>query len=139
MTIRINMPARTASVNAVVGLVDAGAGAGTLKIYTGSQPSDAAATATGTLLATVVLSDPSFTTAPGGSATANMADPASVNATASGTAGWFRVADSNGVTVFDGSISDTAGTGDLKLSSVTLSSGGAVDITVPSSITASGG
>ena len=46
-----------------------------------------------------------------------------------GTAGWFRVTDSNGAGVYDGSVSATGGGGDLQLSSTALATGISVDIT----------
>lgn len=127
MTIRLATTARNASTDGVVDLLDAGAGAGTLKIYTGSQPASAQDAATGTLLATVTLADPAFGASATGVATGT--DPASVTAVATGTAGWFRAADSNGATVFDGSVTATGGGGDMQLSTVSITSGGSVDIT----------
>lgn len=127
MAIRLHTTARNAATNAVVGLIDAGSGAGTIKVYSGSQPAAATDAATGTLLATVTLGDPAFGAASAGAATG--VDPASVNATSTGTAGWFRVADSTGATVLDGNVTVTGAGGDMQLSSTSLTSGGAVDIT----------
>lgn len=74
MTIRLAAAARNASTNGVVGLIDAGPAAGTIKIYTGSQPATGDTAASGTLLATVVLGDPAFAASSAGTATG--ADPA---------------------------------------------------------------
>src|SRR5690349_5887581 len=101
-TLRINTSARNAAVKAVTDLVDAGTGAGTIKIYSGSQPATPATAASGTLLATVVLGDPAFSAPSNGVAAG--ADPAAVNAVATGTAGWCRVADSDGNAVLDGDV-----------------------------------
>lgn len=125
--LRISTAARNAAVNAVAGLVDADAGAGTIKIYTGSQPASANDAATGTLLATVALADPAF--GAGSSGTATGTDPASVSAVATGTAGWFRMADNSGDTVLDGDVTGTGGGGTMQLSSTSIVSGGSVDIT----------
>lgn len=127
MPLRLSDAARNAKVNACVGLLDAGAGAGTIKIYTGAQPATPATAASGTLLATVTLADPAFGAASGGSA--SLGDPASVNAAATGTAGWARFADSNGNVVFDGHVTVTGGGGVIELSSTSLTSGAPVDIT----------
>ena len=127
MTIRLANTARDASTNSVVDLIDAGTGAGTVEIRTGSQPATGQDTATGTLLATVTLADPAFGNSTTGTASAT--DPAAVNPVASGTAGWFRVKDSNGASVFDGSCTATGGGGDMTLSNTSLAPGINVDIT----------
>lgn len=124
---RIATATRNSLANAVATLVDAGAGAGTIKIYTGSNPATADTAVSGTLLATVTLGDPSFGSASSGVITG--ADPASVNASATGTAGWFRMADSTGATVLDGDVTATGGGGTMTLSSTSLTSGSPVDIT----------
>lgn len=93
MGTRVSTPVRNAYVDAVKTLLDAGAAAAKGKFYSGAQPAGPGTAATGTLLATVTLSDPSFPAAASGSATT---DPASVNASASGTAGYLRLEDSDG-------------------------------------------
>jgi hypothetical protein len=127
MPLRQSDALRNAKAGAVRDLIDAGAGAGTAKIYTGSQPATPATSASGTLLATVTLVDPSFGSASSGVIT--LADPASVNAVATGTAGWVRFADSTGAVVFDGDVTATGGGGVLTLSSTSLTSGSPVDVT----------
>ena len=136
MAIRLSTAARNASTDAVVDLIDAGAGAGTLKIYTGTQPATGDTAPSGTLLATVTLIDPAF----GASATGTAAggDPAAVNPVASGNAGWFRIQDSNGNNVYDGSVTATGGGGDLQLSNIALAPGINVDITALSYTTPAG-
>lgn len=125
--VRLATATRNAAAAAVAALVDAGPAAGTIKIYTGAQPANADTAASGTLLATVVLGDPAFSGPSGGTATG--ADPAAVTPAASGTAGWFRMADSTGATVLDGDVTDSGGTGTMKLSSTALVTGTPVDIT----------
>ena len=129
MPLRLSDSVRNAKVDAAVDKLDVGTGTagGTIKIYTGSQPATPATAASGTLLATVVLPNPAFGSASGGSATLN--DPASVNAVATGTAGWARFADRDGAVVFDGDVTATGGGGVVTLSSTSLTSGGPVDIT----------
>ena len=129
MPLRLSDSVRNAKVDAAVDKLDVGTGTagGTLKIYTGTQPATPATAASGTLLVTVVLPNPAFGSASGGSATLN--DPASVNAVASGTAGWARVADRDGNVVFDGDVTATGSGGVVTLSSTALTSGAPVDIT----------
>lgn len=127
MAIRLAAAARNAAADAVVDLIDGGPAAGTLKIYTGSVGANADTTPAGTLLATVAWADPAFGAASSGTATAT--DPASVNASATGTAGCFLVEDSTGANVFDGTVTATGGGGDLTLSTTSLVSGSPVDIT----------
>lgn len=121
-TTRIADATRNAIANAVTGLVGA---TGTAKIYTGTQPATPDTAASGTLLATVALG--AWGSASSGTATG--ADPASVNAVATGTAGWVRVASSGGAAVFDGDVTATGGGGTMTLSSTSLTSGNPVDVT----------
>lgn len=127
MATRLAAAARNAACNGIVDLVDAGAGAGTLKIYSGTQPANGDAAEAGTLLATVTLADPAFGNASAGVATGT--DPAAVDPVASGNAGWFRVEDSTGANVYDGSVTATGGGGDLQLSNIAIGPGINVDIT----------
>lgn len=127
MATRLSTIARNASANAVVDLIDAGAAAGTLKIYSGTQPATADDTPAGTLLATVAWPDPAFGNAASGTATAN--DPDAVLGVAAGTAGCFVVEDSDGNNIWDGTVTATGGGGDLELATTTISVGVTVDIT----------
>lgn len=126
MPLRLADAARNAKVAAATALLDAGAGPGTLKIYSGAQPATPATAASGTLLATITLGDPAFGAPSAGSAA--LGDPASVNWVASGTAGWARFADSAGAVVMDGDVTATGGGGVVELSSTTAVSGNPVDI-----------
>ena len=129
MPLRLSDSVRNAKVSAAVGKLDVGTGTtgGTIKIYSGAQPATPATAASGTLLATVLLANPAFGAASGGSA--SLTDPASVNAAASGTAGWARFCDRDGNAVFDGDVTATGGGGVVTLSSTALTSGSPVDIT----------
>ena len=127
MTIRLSTASRNASAKAIGDLVDAGTGAGTLKIYSGAQPATGDTAESGTLLATVAFADPAFAAPSNG--TINATDPAAVTGVAAGTAGWFRVEDSAGNNVYDGSVTATGGGGDLTLATTTISIGVTVDIT----------
>lgn len=131
MATRLSTAARNAAADAVVDLLDAGSGAATMEIRTGSQPASANDAAGGTLLAAVTLADPAFGSA--GSATPGTATMASTPRTATGvaagTAGWFRLKDSTGATVLDGSVTATGGGGQLELATTTISVGLNVEIT----------
>lgn len=129
MATRIPTAVQNAIADLVVARVDAGASAGTLNIRSGAQPANANAAASGTLLATVTLADPSFAAAVLGVATLDATPTLTTVGLAAGTAGWFRVLDSNGVTVFDGAVTVTAGGGELELNTLTISVGLTVDIT----------
>ena len=95
MALRLAATARNAACDAIVDLIDAGAGAGTLVIRTGTQPANPQTAATGTTLATLTFSDPAFGNSAAGVATAN-AITSDTNVDATGTAGWARVYDSDG-------------------------------------------
>lgn len=126
MAIHLAAATRTAMADAAVGLIDAGAAAGTLKIYSGSQAASVADPA-GTLLATFTLEDPAFGAASNGVATLSVPD--TVQGSNTGTAGCFIVEDSNGNNIFDGSVTATGGGGDLELNTTSITSGVDVSIT----------
>jgi hypothetical protein len=122
--------------DAVVDAIDDGTGAGKLRIFSGTQPTNADDTkGTGTLLAELTLNDPAFGNAaddnPGGKATANaISDDTSANA--SGTASWFRAVTSGATAsaagIIDGDVGTTAGF-DLNLDSTNIASGATVSVT----------
>lgn len=126
MATQIPTAVQNAMCDLAVDRIDAGAAAGTMQIRTGSPPGPNAA-ATGTLLATITFSDPAFGAAAAGVATMSGA-PLSTTAVADGTAGWFRIRDSDGTTVVDGTVTVTGGGGQLQLSSTTISTGLSVSI-----------
>jgi hypothetical protein len=123
--------ATKAAVDAVAALCNSG----TLKIYTGSQPTDAnTALGAQTLLATLTLASTAF----GASSASGSAGSKVVTATAAtitgdtsadntGTAAWFRVLKSNGTSiVFDGQVGTSAS--DLNLVTTSLVAGEDVEI-----------
>lgn len=123
---RISTAARNASAQAVGLLVDADAGAGTLKIYSGTTPANGDTDPAGTLLATVAFSVTSFTGPAVGVIT--FTDPAPVTGVAAGTAGCYVVEDASGDNVFVGDVTATGGGGSLELATTTMSVGLTVDI-----------
>ena len=119
------------AIDAIADEVDAGAGAGLLKIYAGAVPTDAdTALGAQTLLATLTMSDPAFGAStdqtPGGRAAAS-AITSDTSADATATATFFRLQDSNSVTKFQGAVA-TSGA-ELNLNTVAIVSGATVAVT----------
>ena len=98
---------------------------GTIKIYTGSQPATPQTAASGTLLATITLPNPPFGSAATGVITANAITQ--VNAGASGTAAWARIADADGNAMLDVDVGTSGAT--INLNTTSIVSGGPVAIT----------
>ena len=130
MAITLTTAARNAACDAIVDLVDAGAGAGTLEIKS------AASTVAGTNeVATLTFADPAFGAAATGVASLASAMTDDTSATG-GTATDYTVFDSNNNAVWQGAVS-TSGS-DLNLSSTTIGAGDTVSVstftlTVPAS------
>ena len=113
-------------LQALADLIDAGSGPGKLIIYDGARPATGGSGTT--KLAELELSSPPEASISGGVLTFDdIADDESADAT--GTATWFRIVDSDGNPIIDGSVTATGGGGDLQLNSVALVAGGTVEIT----------
>ena len=125
---KISTGSRNAACDAIVDLIDAGTGAGTLKHYTGSQPTNVSDASSGTLLGTNTFSATAF-----GSASTGVATAASIasdtNAAASGTAGYFRIRQGAGgdTAALSQGNSGTSGT-DLVFDNATIVAGGTIAI-----------
>jgi hypothetical protein len=133
LAMRLATSARNGACNGIVDLLDAGSGAATLAIRTGSQPTNVGDADTGTLLATLTFSDPAFGNASSGTAAAGTIT-SDTNVDASGTAGHFRAKDSDANIVFDGTCGQ--GSGDLSWDNTTFVAGGTAavssfEVTVP--------
>lgn len=109
-------------------LVDAGSGAGTLAVYTGDKPDSPADAPTGTLLVTFTLVDPAAAAAAAGIATWDTGGGIDAVTVAAGTAGWFRVADSDDNPVFDGDAGPTGSGVELAFDAATWTSGETVTL-----------
>jgi hypothetical protein len=101
---RISNLAALDALDAVLDLLNVG-GAGYIEIRTGAAPGSVSDAATGTLLATCVLSNPAFPAAsdamPGATASADaITDDASADA--NGVASYFRAYDNGGTGVIQG-------------------------------------
>lgn len=127
---KISTAARNAACDAMVDLVDGGAGAGVLRIRTGSPPTNVGDASSGTLLGTCTFSDPAFGSASSGAATANSITSDS-SADASGDAGHFRIyADGAGDTsaLFQGTAGNSGDTPDLTFDNKSIVAGGVIAI-----------
>jgi hypothetical protein len=124
--LRLATATRNALADAFDEAVNAGSGAGTIKIYSGTQPADANTGLSGnTLLATFTLDDPAFGAASGGVITL-AGTPLSATGAAAGTATWARCETSTPGTVFDCNVGTADAT--LILNTTTISVG--VDISL---------
>jgi hypothetical protein len=124
---RLTNAAASAAADAVVDRIDGGAGAGTIKIYDGTIPTNAdTALGAQVLLATLTFSDPAFGAASNGVATAS-AITSDSSADATSTATWARIADSNALTQMDVTVG-TSGD-DINFNTVAFVTGATVSIT----------
>jgi len=116
---------RTSMGEQIVAAIDAGTGPGTLDFYTAAQPASAnVAVSDQVLLGTLTFSDPCATVTAG--VVAFDAITQDNAADASGTATWARAYDSEGAAVCDFNVSDLAGTGAIKMNTVTVVAGGPI-------------
>lgn len=126
MTVRLASATASALADRITAIVDAGAGPGTLKVYTGALPSNLAPT---TLLVTFTLTDPAAAAAVAGAATWDFDPDITGTIVADGTAGWFLVEDSAGVDIFGGECGDSASTKELKFTGgLAWTTGGTVNL-----------
>lgn len=133
MATRLPNASQQAAADAVVDRLDAGAGAGKLRIYSGAQPADADSAPVGTLLCEVTLADPAFGAAASSGVATLLGVPLSGVGTAGAGAGTnaqsYRLVDSNDVTVADGAVTGTGGGGELELDNVNIAEDQVVNIT----------
>lgn len=96
---------------------------GTLRVYSGTRPTDADTALSGnTLLVTLTLGATAFAAASGGAAVANAITGGTAGNT--GTASFARAVKSDGTTVLcDFSVSITGGGGELQFSTLSIVSG----------------
>lgn len=118
MAVTYSTAAKSARMTAVVNEIDAGAGAGKLKIRNSSN----------TILATITLADPSGTVSNGVLTFDFDPDVSDTSADATGTADNAIITDSNDVTVISGLTVGTSGT-DIILDSTSITAGQTVTLT----------
>lgn len=128
MAIRFSAAARADLAEAAKLKVDAGAGAGKIRVYSGSQPATADTAVSGTLLLEFPLSDPGFTRS-GAVLTLDDTPTITDDGIADGTAGYARVLDSDNNPVFDGSVTASGGGGDFIISDITVETGQTYNLT----------
>lgn len=126
MAIQLSSALASDLADAVTAAVDAGAAAGSIKIYTGTLPVDLDPTGD-TLLAEFALVDPAAAAAVAGVATWDFDPDLSDTVLATGTAGYFLVFDSNAVAVFGGSVGTSGHP--MNFDSVSWVIGGTVTLT----------
>jgi len=107
---------RNTMLDAISNAVDAGAGAGLLRIYDGTRPATGGAATT--LLAELTFSNPCVASGAAAGVLTFDAITADASANASGTASWCRVVDSTGTFVFDGNVGTSSA--DFILNTVTI-------------------
>lgn len=130
---RISNVAAKALADAFDDAINAGTAAAQIDIRTGAQPADPDTAATGTLLATLTMSEPAFGAAsdgaPGGLLTASaITDDTSADAT--GTAGYFRMRAVGGTPADDVADGECGTSGaDLNFNTTSITAGSTVSIT----------
>lgn len=125
---KLSTSTRSAMANAVVAAIDAGSGPALLRFYTGTMPAGPdTAVSTQTLLGTLTCSDPCATQSNGVITFASITQDSSADAT--GTCTWARLVTSDGTAVADFDVTDTGGTGSIKLNVVTIVTGGPITMT----------
>jgi hypothetical protein len=128
VTTRLPNASQQAGADAVVDRVDVGSAAanGVLRIYSGAQPADADSAPNGTLLLEIDLDNPAF----GAANASGVATASGFPKTAAGEAGAgagtdaqsCRVVNRDGATVFDGSVTETGGGGNIELDNTNIAS-----------------
>lgn len=116
---------RNSRLDLIRDAIDAGAAAGTVKVYTGTKPATGGALSGNTLLTTGTFGDPSAPAATGGVLTFNAISY--TTAQADGTATWGRVEDSDGNFVADMTVGGAGSGEDIELSSINMLSGATVE------------
>lgn len=132
MTLKISGDSAIAAAQAVLDLIDTGVGDTVLNIYGGVEPADPSVGTAEVALVVFTLPRPSFGSpfdeASGAVATAEAVTPEAAAAT--GTATWFRFINGDDDVILQGSVSNNAGSGDLKISSTSIISG--IEVSVDS-------
>ena len=125
MSVQYSVAVRNAMLDAIESTTGASA---VLRIYTGTAPANCAASATGTLLVDMSLPSDWMNNASGGTKTLNGTWTAA--ATGTGTAGYYRIWDSTATTCHEqGSVTMTAGGGDITLDNTNIATTQVVTIT----------
>lgn len=135
MTLSMSNAAAIAACDSVVDLADIGTtdAQASVSIYSGTPPANTDTALSGnTVLAELEMANPAFgaavDAAPGGRAAAGaITDDTAADAT--GTATFFRIFDRDNVALIQGSVTVTAGGGDMEINSIAIQIGSKVEIT----------
>ena len=126
MAIQLSAAVRNARLDAIETAIGVSA---VLKIRTGAAPANVAAADSGTVLATLTLPSDWMNAASTGTKT-KLGTWQDASADAAGTAAHFRIYASDGTTAhMQGTITATAGGGDMELDNVVLAAGQAFSVT----------
>jgi hypothetical protein len=126
MTVQFSTAVRNARLDSIETTIGTSA---VLKIRTGAPPANVAATATGTVLATLTLPSDWMAAASGG-AKALLGTWEDLSADDAGTAGHFEVTASDGTTRhMQGTVTATGGGGDMTVNNAVFAVGQAFSIT----------
>lgn len=122
---KLSNAVRGSMATSLITAIDAGSGPALLKFYTSGMPAgpDTAITSQ-TLLGTLTCSDPSATQTNGVITFASITQDSSADAT--GTAVWARLTASDGTAICDFDVTDTNGTGSIKLNTTSIVAGGPI-------------
>lgn len=131
MTINVSNLAAKTALDAALALLNSG-GTGKLRVYSGTPPTDTDTALSGnTLLIDFALNATAFAAstdlAPGATASANSIT--GVNASASGTAAFYRLLNNAGTAIEQGSVTASGGGGDCIITTVTVVSGAPCTVT----------
>lgn len=118
---------RTAAASGLLSDFDAGTGPCTIKFYTGAQPANVAAAASGTLLGTCTCSDPLGTVANGALTFGAITQDSAADAT--GTVGYARLFDGDGNAKGDYSVGAAGSGADIIMNTVNIVVGGPIAVT----------
>lgn len=126
MSLSISTGLNEARLQGTASYIDSGATSGYFAIYAGTRPANVNVVPGASPLAIIHLTEPCGTVA----SNALTLTPGVVGSvTTSGVATWARLFNGNGDAVLDCDCSNTGGTGELKLSNVTLYAGAEVSLT----------
>ncbi len=129
LNLKVIEAARNAMMDQITAEIDS-VTAGSLTIYDGTQATNPAeAIGAQQALAIITLNFPSFAAASGGVIVGDIAPALATTGLIASDATWFRIKDSAGDGIVDGTVGVTGGGFDLELNTVTISVGVAVEVT----------
>ncbi|MFZ4792413.1 MAG: hypothetical protein ACOYMW_16260 [Candidatus Competibacteraceae bacterium] len=125
MIFDLSLTVRTARAQVIANALDGGSGKAKWLFYTGPKPVAGAAITTETLLATVLLTDPCGSVTDGALTLTSDGD---VLAVADGVIAWSRFTDSADTYVMDADVTNTAGSGAIKIDNTQVYTGGTIRV-----------